>query len=186
MKIQRTRYAIVTKDRKKILKNAGRYKKFCDVSGENSKSVFMTYSSRKVAESYLRSYSYKNQGDTEVVEVQEILTDDIGSVSDGYHTFHELYEHRITLYIAFCHYMRNRSLIPFWKSKKHSDGSLYEGFFILGIYKGKGAQITYHIPMKYWNDTDFADTLDKAPEYDGHSSQDVLQRIRDVFIKVSN
>jgi len=201
MKIQRTRYVIMTKDRKQIIKGAGQHKELADIDGKSCKSTIMNYKSSKIANQYIRSCHPGNPEDKEVVEVQEILTDDIGSVSDGYHTFDELYEHRVTLYIAFCRVVASQAdvklcsvdSVPYgvlhpersvWRSKVHSDGSSFEGWFVLGIGRTYGNQITYHVPMKYWNDTDFADTLDKAPEYDGHSSQDVLQRIRDVFIKV--
>jgi hypothetical protein len=98
---------------------------------------------------------------------------------DGYHTFDELYEHRIVLYIALCTFVRTYAEV--WCSQKHSDGSEWEGWFILGIRRQKGNQITYHIPMKYWNDAcTFAIILDKAPEFDGHTSDDVLNRINEL------
>lgn len=102
-------------------------------------------------------------------------------VSDGYHTFDELYEHRITLYIALCREISKRydkqPINAAWRSKLHSDGSSFDGWFILGLFKAKGAQITYHLPESKWEETSFADTLDRAPEYDGHASEDVLTRI---------
>ena len=97
------------------------------------------------------------------------------SISDGYHTFDELYDHRITLYIALCKSLRNGNV---WRSQKHSDGSNYDGWFLLGIWFEKGKQITYHIPNERWEETEFAENLDKAPEFDGHTSADVLERIK--------
>ena len=64
-----------------------------------------------------------------------------------------------------------------WRSKLHSDGSKFEGRFILGMNEEKGKQITYHLPLSKWKETDFAKTLKKSPEFDGHSSDDVLERI---------
>lgn len=111
-----------------------------------------------------------------------------GETSDGYHTFDELYEHRTVLWIALCRELdRMHNIVfgkrkgwrkPVWRSKIHSDGSSYEGWFILGMNRPKGYQMTYHIPMSFWKDTGFAATLKKAPEYDGHTSKDVLERIR--------
>lgn len=101
------------------------------------------------------------------------------SVSDGYHTFDELYEHRIILYLAFCRKMYEQ--LPFnevWRSKLHSDGTIFDGWFVLGIYDKPGKQITYHLPIKYWSDTEFAETLDQAPVFDGHTSADVLERLK--------
>lgn len=103
-------------------------------------------------------------------------------VSDGYHTMDELYEHRIVLFIALCKQIEEvdeNTIGPnrVWRSKLHSDGSEYEGWFIMGINIEKGSQISYHLPMRVWNITNFADTLDKAPEWDKHSSTDVLYRL---------
>jgi len=99
--------------------------------------------------------------------------------SDGYHTFSELYNHRITLFIALCRILRHD--ISVWRSKYHSDGELCFGTgtqYVLGIDKRNGRQITYHIPIERWDETNFAETLDKAPEWDGHTSEDVLERLK--------
>lgn len=106
---------------------------------------------------------------------------DLSKVSDGYHTIAELYDHRITLFIAICRLAdelfntTNRT----WRSKFHSDGNpAYEGWYIMGIGLKKGEQISYHIPLSRWDETNFAATLDKAPEWDGHTSADVLERLK--------
>jgi hypothetical protein len=99
---------------------------------------------------------------------------DTNQISDGYHTFGELYEHRITLFTALC---RKLSKGRVWRTQTHSDGSVWEGWFVLGIGFKHGEQITYHLPLSKWDDAEFAETIDKAPDYDGHTSDDVLQRI---------
>lgn len=102
------------------------------------------------------------------------------SICDGYHTMDELYDHRITLYIALCEvisaggFYKNPEV---WRSKVHSDGSVMEGWFIMGINETVGQQITYHIPIEKWEDCEFAKVLEKAPEWDGHTSSDVLKRL---------
>ena len=108
---------------------------------------------------------------------------DTNKISDGYHTFEELYEHRITLFIALCRLLKDQYKLQYdgqgvWKSKAHSDGSVWDGWFILGIFQGKNQQITYHLPMSKWGETEFATTLDKAPDWDGHTSSDVLTRLK--------
>lgn len=95
-------------------------------------------------------------------------------ISDGYHTFEELYEHRHIIFIALCKNYKNKV----WRSKLHLDGSNYAGWFILGINKEKGKQITYHLPINKWKETSFTETLKKAPEFDGHSPKDVINRIK--------
>lgn len=99
-------------------------------------------------------------------------------ISDGYHTFGELYEHRITLWIALCKVFHDTESAFVWRSKKHSDGSEWDGWFILGAGKDKGMQVTYHLPISKWEQTRFAETLDQAPEWDGHTSEDVLKRLQ--------
>lgn len=103
-------------------------------------------------------------------------------ISDGYHTFGELYEHRITLFIALCRLLKHEYKLQIdgkgiWRSKAHSDGITIDGWFILGISTVRGQQISYHLPMVKWEQTNFAITLDKAPEWDGHTSADVLYRL---------
>lgn len=113
----------------------------------------------------------------EIQEMKSLVGLDTNKISDGYHTFGELYEHRTILYIALCKAAVNFS-IPVWKSKVHSDESIWEGWFLLGIHVIPGKQITYHLPISKWEECNFAETLDKAPEFDGHTSNDVLERLK--------
>lgn len=99
---------------------------------------------------------------------------DVGAVSDGYHTLSELYEHRYVLFVVLCKYTRDLA----WRSRLHHDGSMYAGYFILGLYTEPGRQITYHLPMRFWDQTRGIQELDRAPEFDGHSSDDVLARLK--------
>ena len=97
-------------------------------------------------------------------------------VSDGYHTFGELYEHRAALFIALCKQLQGK--LPVWRSELHHDGSLFEDVFIMGIGKEPGKQMSYHLgTVEWWGKTAFAETLEKAPEWDGHNSADVLARL---------
>lgn len=107
-------------------------------------------------------------------------------VSDGYHTLDELYEHRFELFIALARAMKKLTdsettdWQPVWRSKLHSDGTAFEGWFVLGIGKEDGQQITYHLPEKRWADTDFAETLKNAPDFDHHTPDDVLKRLKKI------
>ena len=115
------------------------------------------------------------------------MSEDAGKISDGYHTFEELYDHRITLWIALCRVhaaVIRESLNPVWRSTTHSDGSAIDGWFVLGMFRQMGHQITYHLPLSRWEETGFAVTLGKAPEFDGHTSADVIERIK--RIRVTN
>ena len=100
-------------------------------------------------------------------------------VSDGYHTIEELYEHRILLFIALCKQYRTHNHYQTWMSLKHSDGSSFKGWFIMGINEDKGKQISYHLPIRFWLEcTEVARVLENAPIWDGHTSNDVLERLK--------
>jgi hypothetical protein len=96
-----------------------------------------------------------------------------GLISDGYHTFDELYEHRHNLFAALI------KVYGGWKSLYHDDGSSYDGWFIAGINLPTG-MITYHIPMAYW-DSFPGEELNMAPHWDGHTPNDVINRLKEFW-----
>lgn len=95
-----------------------------------------------------------------------------GEISDGYHTFNELYEHRHALFLNL---MQGRNS---WVSKLHDDGSSMDGWFVAGIHLDSG-MVTYHLPERLWDKACAVckDVLDKAPFWDGHTSKDVVDRL---------
>ena len=100
----------------------------------------------------------------------EIPDGGIGEVSDGYHTFNELYHHRAVLFSVICNQNKEKA----WKSKSHHDGTMYANMFIVGIETPYG-QATYHYDVNpYWNMFDVK-SVDNAPEYDGHKPSDITR-----------
>jgi hypothetical protein len=55
-----------------------------------------------------------------------------------------------------------------------------DGWFLLGVNYESGNQMTYHLPIRMWNQCGFADTLKVKPVFDGHTSADVLQRLKSI------
>lgn len=115
------------------------------------------------------------------------IGEDSMQVSDGYHTMDELYAHRVSLFVCIARSiqaankfarMSGHAGIPIWKSWVNSDGAQYEGWFIMGIFLEAGKQITYHLPASRWEECSFADFKHQAPEWDGHTSADVLERLK--------
>ena len=95
-----------------------------------------------------------------------------GDTSDGYHTFNELYHHRAILFSVIC----NERPDVAWKSKRHHDGTMYDGMFIVGIDTPEG-QATYHYDIEpYWNLFRVKE-LELAPEWDGHTPGEAIRRI---------
>lgn len=97
-----------------------------------------------------------------------------GEISDGYHTFNELYHHRAVLFSVICN--QNKDIA--WKSKLHSDGTMYDEMFIVGITTPQG-QYSYHYDLILWSLFDVKE-LDKAPEYDGHLPKDI-ERLKSIL-----
>lgn len=96
-------------------------------------------------------------------------------VSDGYHSFKELYEHRHALFLNL---MKLQPEIS-WISQKHQDGLGYKGWFIAGIRLEAG-DISYHLPMCLWDEAKLtgARIAPRAPKWDGHRSEDVVKRLQ--------
>ena len=104
--------------------------------------------------------------------IKDIMLNNPGKLSDGYHTFNELYDHRAALLVALTHLLPNQS----WKSKLHHDGTMYDNMFIVGIDLPDG-QISYHYDIVPWWHRFKCKELDRAPEWDGHESNDVIARL---------
>ena len=99
------------------------------------------------------------------------LGGNVGSLSDGYHTFDELYHHRAVLFSMICH--QNKELA--WKSKLHSDGTMFDDMFIVGINSPYG-QITYHYDLPYW-DLFKVKELERAQKWDNSTPIDCINRL---------
>ena len=104
---------------------------------------------------------------------------DVGQISDGYHTFDELYEYRLLYNAALFNELAEKGGYNVHKSKRHSDGEIPFGdpnWFIVMATLPTG-QISNHYEMKDWD-------LFKVPEkytadvWDGHTPKDVANRLR--------
>ena len=93
--------------------------------------------------------------------------DNKGMISDGSHTFDELYYHRMILFALFVNFWSENS----WKSWKHHDGTMYEDYFIVGITTPEG-DYSYHYHKNHWNIFAVKE-LEFAPEWDGHQPSDI-------------
>jgi hypothetical protein len=117
------------------------------------------------------------------------LLGDSGEVSDGYHTFDELYEFRKLYNAGFFNMLAQSdkghlTAVPYnvHKSYKHSDGELCfgGGWFIVTAYLN-GKQISNHYENDDWDlfDVNVQETADK---WDGHTPEQVVERLYD-FLK---
>lgn len=120
--------------------------------------------------------SVKKLDSGQVAKVKELIKclklKMMGSFSDGYHTFDELYHHRAVLFSVICNTHKDIA----WKSKKHDTGDMYDGMFIVGIETPDG-QATYHYDIEPYWDMFNVKELEFAPTWDGHTPGEAIRRI---------
>lgn len=95
---------------------------------------------------------------------------DINDISDGSHSFRELYAHRATLFSVICNMYKSIS----WKSWNHhheENFPMYDDYFVVGIDTPEG-QYSYHYHKDWWDKFDVPE-LEEAPKFDGHQPDDV-------------
>jgi len=109
--------------------------------------------------------------DLNITKFKRIPIEGIGAMSDGYHTFDDLYYQRLVLFATI---VNNNPDIS-WKSYKHEDGKLCfgGGWFIVGIDTPEGSY-TYHYENKYF-DMFKCKELETAKHWDGHTDKDVTR-----------
>ena len=96
---------------------------------------------------------------------------EIDDLSDGFHTFRQLYYQRMMLFATIVKQNKDKA----WKSFRHEDGELCfgGGWFIVGIDTPKGSY-TYHYENKYFDLFD-CEILDYGKHWDGHTEKDVTR-----------
>lgn len=102
------------------------------------------------------------------VKIPETGIDDL---SDGFHTFRQLYYQRMMLFATIVKQNRDRA----WKSLRHEDGEpcFGGGWFIVGIDTPRGSY-TYHYEASFYSLFDCKE-LDYAKHWDGHTEKDVTR-----------
>lgn len=133
-----------------------------------------------------------SEGDPEVISyydyVEEMIDDfkkltphekvDMGEVSDGYHTFNELYEYRLLYNAALFNEFAKQGMYDVHKSKRHSDGEIPFGdpnWFIVMAELPTG-QVSNHYEMKDWDKFQVPEK-EFSNKWDGHSPKDVVERL---------
>lgn len=104
--------------------------------------------------------------------------EDKGNISDGYHTFNELYEYRMLYNAAFFNTVALFGLYDVHKSRKHSDGCYpfdNSNWFIV-IAELPTGQISNHYEMKDWDKFQIPEK-ECANAWDGHTPKDVAERL---------
>jgi hypothetical protein len=99
-------------------------------------------------------------------------------LSDGYHTFNELYDFRKQYNASLFNEWAINAKYDVHKSIKHFDGELCfgGGWFIVVAILPNG-QISNHYKMSDWDLFQIPITEKAKFEFDGHTPQDVIMRL---------
>lgn len=95
--------------------------------------------------------------------------------SDEYHTMSELYDHRRALTVALFNTLYEQTPYTPCKTKLHHDGTMFPGYFMVFVNLGSG-YISYHYALEHWDKFAIKE-VDRGPDYDGHTSKDVIERL---------
>lgn len=97
--------------------------------------------------------------------------ENIGDVSDGYHTFNQLYHQRAILFA--CIVMQNKDKA--WKTRNHEDGTpcFGGGWFLVTVDTPEGSY-GYHYEDRYWDIFDCVE-LERAKPWDGYKEEQVTR-----------
>jgi hypothetical protein len=151
---------------------------------EHSKYCGCEFTISHITEFRIPSYVMESNGHEwtdEMIEglvKEETKPKDMGEVSDGYHTFNELYEYRMLYNAALFNEFAKQGLYDVHKSRKHSDGEYPFGdsnWFIVMAELPTG-QISNHYEMKDWDKFQIPEKL-LANKWDEHSPRDVADRL---------
>lgn len=105
-----------------------------------------------------------------IAQANDPYVENIGQVSDGYHTFNSLYNQRFYLWAALVKAYKDKA----WKTRRHHNGELCFGdgdWFLVGITTPQG-DYSYHYEIKDWDLFDCKE-IAVAPPFDGHTDKDV-------------
>jgi len=103
------------------------------------------------------------------------------NISDGWHTFDELYEIRKAYNVALFNLLRRLGNQDVHKSKRHFDGEecFGGGWFIVVAILPDG-QISNHYKLEDWDLFKIPETYKALYEFDGHNTRDVINRLKNI------
>lgn len=142
-----------------------------EVEGEMQQCTEEVYKEKRAMHELREGNMIHSAIESSLSRAQKVINklDDPGKLSDGYHTFDELYHHRTVLFSIIC----NSYPMTAWKSWKHHPDSdpMYEDMFIAGVTTPTG-DYSYHCEKEYWDKFNVKE-LPNAPLWDGHVPKDI-------------
>lgn len=111
------------------------------------------------------------------------IYDSFEDVTDGYHTFNELYDYRM-IYNAlwFNELALSHPEYQIHKSWKHADGQdCFGGGWFIVMAELPTGQISNHYESKYWDMFKIPEK-EKSNKWDGHTPKDAYERMKNYIL----
>ena len=107
----------------------------------------------------------------------------LNDLNDEYHTMQELYDFRLMYNALLFNEWTKREDIEVYKSRRHYDNELcFDGdWFIVVAILPDGKQISNHYHIDYWDYFNIPSYPKMKDKFDGHTSQDVLNRLKEML-----
>lgn len=110
--------------------------------------------------------------------VNQLPSEERGNISDGYHTFNELYEFRKIYNAVLFNEWAKQQKYSVHKSWRHHDGELcFGGGWFIVVANLPTGQISNHYQAKDWDLFKCTECERPINPFDGHTSQDVIERL---------
>lgn len=147
------------------------------------KADYLQYKLKQNRDNEWKLYCENTKTEEQVIIDKGITIKDVSKFSDGYHTFDELYEFRKLYNALIFNEWVSKFDIEVYKSKRHYDGEECFGgdWFIVVAILPNGKQISNHYEMKDWDLFKIPEYEKSKYEFDGHTPQDVLERLEEMI-----
>lgn len=123
-------------------------------------------------------------------QIDELKSDNfsVGELSDGYHSFNELYRFRLLYNAALFNEWAKQGLYDVHKSKCHYEGGeCFGGGWFVVVAQLPTGQISNHYEQIHWDLFSEVPAFDKAKHpWDGHTSSDVETRMIDLLLAATH
>lgn len=118
--------------------------------------------------------------------IDKLTGDEKRAISDGYHTFEELYEFRMLYNAALFNEWAAQGKYKVHKSVRHHDGEkCFGGGWFIVVAELPTGMISNHYKLENWAFFDVPEVDKSFIPFDGHTPRDVVERLT-LFLQGSN
>ncbi|KZM68152.1 hypothetical protein [Nocardia terpenica] len=110
------------------------------------------------------------------------MSAETGKISDGSHTFDELYEYRCLYHAFAANRWAQTGDYEVHRSRCHHDGEpCGDGEWFIVVAETPEGQVNNHYPLKHWDRFYRVPERDRAAEWDGHTPAQAAERLAKIL-----